>query len=148
NEVTSLAVPLTQAHVGAAGRLYAQMPDWQASAAALDAIALALDGFERGPAYIKVATVNALYGTRILALMQMARQVSRMLAGKPASVVTVQDIDRLARLKAPNTGKERRHISFASKLAHFFIDRDRFPIMDSFAKRVVAMHLGISPSTL
>lgn len=33
------------------------------------------------------------------------------------------------------------HLSFASKFAHFFIDAARFPILDRYAERMVALHL-------
>jgi hypothetical protein len=36
----------------------------------------------------------------------------------------------------------RRHTSFAAKFAHFFIDSERFPIMDSYAVWMVKYHLG------
>jgi hypothetical protein len=40
----------------------------------------------------------------------------------------------------PLTG--RKHLSFASKFAHFFIDMERFPIYDSYAVKMVAYYLG------
>ena len=36
----------------------------------------------------------------------------------------------------------RKHLSFASKFAHFFIDMERFPIYDFFSLKMVAYHLG------
>ena len=44
--------------------------------------------------------------------------------------------------KAPGQKRDRRHLSFASKFAHFFIDRERFPIMDKYAAEMVGLHLG------
>ncbi len=38
---------------------------------------------------------------------------------------------------------ERRHWSFASKILHFFVDGDRYPIYDSFCRIMVAYHLGL-----
>ena len=37
----------------------------------------------------------------------------------------------------------RKHCSFASKFARFFIDMERFPIYDSYAVKMVAYHLGM-----
>lgn len=52
-------------------------------------------------------------------------------------------VERLAALpKTPAQSVARRHFSFASKFAHFFIDRERFPIYDSHADGMVAYHLG------
>ena len=51
------------------------------------------------------------------------------------------DVDFVKKLATlPNI--KRKHISFASKFAHFFIDEERFPIYDSYAVKMVAYHLG------
>ena len=42
------------------------------------------------------------------------------------------------------TGQPRRYVSFASKFAHFFISQERFPIYDSYAERMLLLHLGAS----
>jgi hypothetical protein len=44
--------------------------------------------------------------------------------------------------KTATERKQRHHRSFASKFCHFFIDPERFPIMDAFAERMVRTHLG------
>ena len=44
--------------------------------------------------------------------------------------------------KPSRAKKERRNYSFASKFAHFFIDAERFPVMDSFAVAMLKFHLG------
>jgi len=51
----------------------------------------------------------------------------------------MKDADLVERLASLN---ERKHRSFASKFAHFFINMERFPIFDSFALKMVAYHLG------
>jgi hypothetical protein len=52
-------------------------------------------------------------------------------------------VDRIATLapRAPS-GKPRRHLSFASKFAHWFIDEDRFPVYDTIAWWMLEYHLG------
>ena len=51
--------------------------------------------------------------------------------------------EEIARLPE-NDGQEanRRYHSFAAKFAHFFIDPERFPVMDSYAVKMVKFHLG------
>ena len=52
-------------------------------------------------------------------------------------------VERLADLPATEGQKrQRRHYSFASKFAHFFLDEERFPIMDSYALAMLKHHLG------
>jgi hypothetical protein len=52
-------------------------------------------------------------------------------------------VERLADLPATQGQKrKRRHFSFASKFAHFFLGDERFPIMDSYAVKMLKRHLG------
>jgi hypothetical protein len=46
----------------------------------------------------------------------------------------------MARVELP--AKVIRFRSFASKFAHYFIDAERFPILDSYAESMVSLHLG------
>jgi hypothetical protein len=39
-------------------------------------------------------------------------------------------------------GKPRNRVSFASKLCHFFVDEERFPIYDKAACETLKCHLG------
>jgi hypothetical protein len=38
--------------------------------------------------------------------------------------------------------KVRRHVSFASKFAHFFVDKEAYPIFDSYAADGLRRHLS------
>lgn len=52
-------------------------------------------------------------------------------------------VEEIAQLPpGPEGQKARRNHSFASKFAHFFIDSERFPVMDGYAIRMVKFHLG------
>lgn len=52
-----------------------------------------------------------------------------------------KDPDQLSTSKKSQEDKHRRHISFASKFAHFFISKENFPIYDSYAESMVVFHL-------
>jgi len=45
-------------------------------------------------------------------------------------------------LRNQNGRSTKRHHSFVSKFAHFFIDPERFPIMDSYPVSLLKVHLG------
>jgi hypothetical protein len=64
-----------------------------------------------------------------------------MREGPPAAELEI--VDRIGELpKTTEQKRDRLHLSFASKLAHFFIDPERFPIYDQYAARALAFHTG------
>lgn len=131
----TLKTALTTEQIAAATRLHGRLSSWQATDAALDLLAERLPGFDLDSCLIKAATVNQLYGTNVYALTRVGAHL--------ASVMASADRDNLVeRLAAVSTeGKVRRHLSFASKFAHFFVDKDRYPIFDSYAVRGLRHHL-------
>jgi hypothetical protein len=91
---------------------------------------------------LKVAALNQLYGTNVYAVGRMAEYVVLLMReGPPAAELEI--VDRIAELpKTTEQKRDRLHLSFASKLAHFFIDPERFPIYDQYAARALAFHTG------
>lgn len=139
----ALAAPLTSAMVAAAGHLYARLEQWVATDRALAALAERFPGFDLDAALLKVVTLNALYGTQVYAVFRMAQHMHRTLADGVPALAPAELVERLAQPPAAASGaKARMHLSFASKFAHFFIDAARYPILDSYAERMVALHLG------
>lgn len=123
----ALRVTLTSAQVSAATRIHGRLPSWKATDDALDGLARSMPGFSFGECLVKATAINQLYGTNVYALGRMAEHVAQVLAEG-------QSDDLVERLATLNTnGKPRRHLSFASKFAHFYIDKDRFPIFDRYA---------------
>ena len=141
--MTTLAIPLSQAQIDAANRLHAHLYQWRMTDNALDALASAFPTWEPEAALLKVAAVNQLYGTNLYAIVRMAEHVSAVMAIAQPVMEGPALVERIAALpKSPAQKTQRRHFSFASKLAHFFIDAKRFPIYDSYAVRMVERHLG------
>ena len=132
---TSLAIPLTMAQIEAANRLHGKLLQWQVTDRALHALEENLPGFAIEATLLKVVAVNQLYGTNVYAVVRMAQHVTEVM--QDASGIEDTDlVEELASLAG------QKHCSFASKFAHFFIDKERFPIYDSYAVKVVAYHLG------
>jgi len=138
----TLAVPLTSDQIEAAGRLYLQLQQWRLSEAALDALAERFTGFSEEAVLLKVVTVNSLYGTNVLALSRMAAHINGILARTNVSIAGPELVEQIALLRGQDGKASKRHHSFASKFAHFFLDHQRFPIMDSYAVSMVKLHLG------
>src|SRR5260221_10321553 len=130
-----LAVPLSMPQIEAANRLHQQLPQWQVTDRALHALKVHFPGFDAEATLLKVVAVNQLYGTNVYAVIRMAQHIAKVMS-EADNMENADLVEKLASL----TG--RKHLSFASKFAHFFIDMERFPIYDSFAVKMVAYHLG------
>ncbi|MGH2799905.1 MAG: hypothetical protein ACRDM0_20070, partial [Thermoleophilaceae bacterium] len=91
-----------------------------------------------------VVAVNALYGTRVLALQRAAAHVQMVLESADLATSDPALVESLAEVPTTPDGRPRRYVSFASKFAHFFVSSERFPIYDSYADRMLLFHLGPS----
>jgi len=130
-----LAVPLPMSQIEAANRLHGKLLQWQVTDRALHALQERFPGFDINATLLKVVAVNQLYGTKVYAVVGMAQHVTEVMQNTSG----VEDADLVEALASLNG---RKHRSFASKFAHFFIDMERFPIYDMFAVKMVAYHLG------
>src|SRR5258706_8160900 len=130
-----LVVPLYMSQIEAANRLHRQLPQWQITDRALHTLQVRFPEFDAEATLLKVVAVNQLYGTNVYAVIRMAQHIAKVMP----EADNMEDADLVEKL-AFLTG--RKHLSFASKFAHFFIDMERFPIYDSFAVKMVAYHLG------
>lgn len=140
-----LAVPLVSSQIAASTRLYLKLKQWQLSNAAITLLANCCPGFDRESTLLKVVAINALYGTNLYALVRMAEHVSKSLSGKDLKAEGPELVEQLAKLpRVSDIEKGRNYRSFASKFAHFFLDGERFPIMDRYAVEMVTRHLGRS----
>jgi hypothetical protein len=142
--IGTLAVPLSADQIRAANRLYDQhLKQWQLADRALETLHKRVPGFDAEACLLKVATLNTLYSTNVYAVVRMAEHVRSEMAKPGAKAVGPELVERLAALP-PTEEQEgrRRHHVFASKFAHFFIDAERFPLLDSFVLKMLKHHLG------
>lgn len=107
-------------------------PNLQAADRALKAV------FSRWPQNVepsevlmKVALVNALYSTNLLAIFPMAAQIRRLDIDRDLSAGNLDLVDQIARLELENGS--RRHYSFATKYCSWHAP-DRYPIYDSLVE--------------
>lgn len=141
--MTILTIPLSREQIDAANCLYNQLTQWKTADNALWALAEGFPQWDVASSLLKVAAVNQLYATNLYAVMRMAEHVALLMAHPCPEIEDAALVERIAKL--PTTSEEhkpRRHYSFASKLAHFFVDANRFPICDSLAVPMVEYHLG------
>jgi hypothetical protein len=138
-----LAVPLESNQVAAAARLYSFLEQWKRSDYALQRLTERCPGFDREETLLKVVAINGLYGTNVYAQVRMAEHLFSTLQSANLASAGPELVEHMANL--PETrGKlnTRRHISFASKFAHFFLNASLFPIFDQYAAQTVVHHLG------
>ncbi len=88
--------------------------------------------------------INALYGTNVYAFMRIASRVTNIMAHVEIPSAGPESVERLANPPEVVGKKKYRHYCFASKFAHFFVNAERYPIMDSYAKQMLKLHLGPS----
>jgi hypothetical protein len=101
-----------------------------------------LPEFDEEACLLKAVAVNTLYATQVLAITRMARYIESVLVNTELKVAGPELVERIASLPSDRPGKSRRHISFAAKFCHFYVDEDRFPIYDEAARNVIELHLG------
>ena len=92
---------------------------------------------------VKAVAVNALYSTNVYAIVRVAEHIAGVLARSNLAAAGPELVEEMATVPAGGSEKRpRRRHSFASKFAHFFIDPERFPILDHYANEMVRVHLG------
>lgn len=135
-----LTVPLLASQVKAAIKIHRRLQQWVTSERVLDLVAERFPAFGREETLLKVVAVNQLYGTNVYAVPRLAEHIVGLMAAKPKRDGEL--VERIAALPTRAGQRPRRHLSFAAKFAHFFIDAKLYPIYDSYAAKTVTYHLG------
>jgi hypothetical protein len=133
--------PVTKMQIDAALGMHRRLKQWRLSDEALNTLRDKMPGWDDEASLLKSVAVNSLYGTNVLAIIKMAQHVSSVFktAKKPFSDTLVA---KIAFLDLKDGKRPRNHVSFASKLCHFFVDEERFPIYDTAACETLKYHLG------
>lgn len=129
-------VELRIEQIDAAVRLRARSVQWDLTDRALIELDRLWPGFSPEASLIKAVAINSLYSTRILALVPLGKHIASAMKRIGLQADAIELVEALADLP---TG--RRNEIFAAKFAHFFIDRSRFLVMDSYVERMLKYHL-------
>lgn len=141
SSVTAQGEPLSSSQVEAACRIHDRLKQWQLSEQALLQLRERMPGFDATACLLKSVAVNAIYGTRVFAIVRMAQWVEKIMAKPDEAVPNL--VETMANLpKKHGEKKERSFTSFAAKFCHFFVDEERFPIYDEAARNTLKRHLG------
>lgn len=141
--MTSLAHPLSHDQIEAANRLYGRAVQWQRTDRALHLLRERVPEFGSEATLLKAVAINALYSANVYAIVRVAEHIEGVLARSNQAAAGPELVETMATVPAGGSEKRpRRRHSFASKFAHFFIDPERFPILDHYANEMVRVHLG------
>lgn len=134
-----LAIPLTETQVWAAGQLHNMLAGWKASERTLDWLAREFpSNTEQQTVLLKARILNLLYFTNVFAIRAMAQHIVEVFSQGHETDDDCLLAEKVAYLEASG----RKHRSFASKYCNFFVDNERFPLLDSYVPREEQMHLG------
>lgn len=138
-----LRVPLATAQIEAAQRIQAYSGGLSAVSRALAELRDRFPGFDPVASLLKTVVLNQLLSTNVWAVVRMAEHIAAVMRDVSPTDADYDLVDRIAALpglRDPN--RVRRHLSFASKFAGWFIDSERFPIYDGVAWQMLRYHLG------
>ncbi len=126
-----MPVRISADQIAAAAGLSDVMDPWRVTDGALNALRTRFPEFDLQACALKVCAINSLYNTNLYAIWSMAEHCSSVMTGDspPEGPALVDALALLGR---------RRHISFASKFAHFFVNSEAYPIYDYYAVKMVA----------
>lgn len=116
------------------------LPNWARVDTGLRLLKERMPEWDVESALVKATTINGLYNTNVKWLVPVAVHVSRTMSEAPDDLV-----EKVASFKRP-TGENIKLLSFASKLCHFFIDAEQYPIYDQLALATLAWHGFNTPS--
>ena len=136
-----MVFPLTLEQIDTANRIHDQLSEWALVDRSLDLLSKSFPEFDLESTLLKAVAVNELYYTNVFAIVRMAKHMSQILI-EPGNMEPCL-VDRLATVAIKEGKPPRRFVSFASKFAHFFIAADHFPIYDTYALRMIKLHLGV-----
>lgn len=139
----ALAVPLSSLQIQAASKLHSRLKQRAATDAALAALGERFPDFGLEAVLLKVSSINQLYDTNLYAIKSLADYIARIMAQVDTATAKPELVEWLAAY--PVGAKQRNRwtrLSFASRFAHFFIDPERFPPVDSSTASMVELHLG------
>lgn len=136
---TRMIRPVTQKQIDAALRMHERLAQWSISDNALKCLRDKMPGWSAEESLLKCVAINALYGANVFAITRMAQHVTSALALPPGSADSL--VEHVALPHLSQGGTPRRHVSFASKLCHFFICAERYPIYDEAACKALRYHL-------
>jgi hypothetical protein len=87
---------------------------------------------------LKLVALQALDSGRAFGAERWAANAERLLAGVDPRSVALEVVEQLATASQRSAGEHKGALTFASRFAHYFLDVDRFPVLDAWSEAELA----------
>jgi len=135
-------MPLERAQIEAADRLWNRLDDLQRSDRALASLQGVLSTFDRESTLLKVLALHPIDTSKTHVGLPLAREISEFLRAVDTQRCGLQVVDDLAAVADRHGKSSYDGLGFASRFAHYFIDSERFPVLDAWSERALEALLG------
>jgi hypothetical protein len=136
------------ARVVAAAKSWMRTSECVRSERALFALQGCFPGYDEESALLKVVALQALDSGRVMAVPRWAAHVARVMKRVDPRDVGLELVDALANVPGATANERKRALTIASRFAHYFVDADRFPVLDRWTRaeldRVAPPSVGAS----
>jgi hypothetical protein len=136
-------VVLRREQVLGAAKLCAGLADLTRRERALHALQGCFPTLDNESTVLKVLALRAVDSGPSLAVTRVAAELQAALANVDLGRAGPELVDRIALLpSAPAHMPLARRLGFASRFAHYFVDLDRFPVLEAWSERALAVHVA------
>jgi hypothetical protein len=130
--------------IGAAATLWGRSVELVRAERGLFALQGCFPRYDPESILLKVVALHSLDSSRTLPTTRWAAHAHDVLRSIDPRKVGPELVDSLAALPGTRLAENKRAITLASRFAHYFVDVDRFPVLDSWSEsaldRLVAAH--------
>ncbi len=131
------AVQLDSEQVMAAVRLWERLDDFRRSDRALFALQGCFPGFDSESTLLKVLALSSVDAAKGSSGVSLANRVQILLSHADVARCGPELVDALAATAVEFGKQSTGGLGFASRFAHFFVDGERFPILDAWSERAL-----------
>jgi hypothetical protein len=144
---TAPVLPLYREQVLAAGRLCTRLSELQRCERALHALQGCFPGFDAESCLLKVLSLRAIDSITTFTAPVLASHVHGVMGTGDPATAGWELVDALAAFPGDRSIAPARRLAFGSRFAHYFVDRERFPILDTWSEQGLAAHLVLEPES-
>jgi hypothetical protein len=120
--------------VDAAAKLWSRSAELVQMERALFSLQGCFPGHDADSVLLKVVALACVWANRTVVAQPWAAHARRVLARFEPGVEPLWLVDELARAPGVALSAAGRAVTFASRFAHYFVDVDRFPVLDRWSE--------------
>ncbi len=124
-------------HITASELLWERLEDFRRSDRALYALQGCFPSFDTESTLLKVLALSSVDGDKSSSGVSLANRIHILLSHADVSRCGPELVDALAATAIEFGKSSNGGVGFASRFAHFFVDGERFPILDAWSERAL-----------